>query len=733
MLKRLLFPAAVMTALTSHAIVYECGQVNTSAGTCVITGWSGNQPTSGKLTLPTTYTVNGASLKVVGVAAHALDNLTTVTEITIPAGIVTIGNAPSSLPFPGVENFDNCPMLAAFKVDAANTVFASTGAGMLVDKKVNHLYRVAPAYAPANGELTMSSNILYIHTGAFNGVVNATQVTIPASVLNMGALPGFHTMANLNKFVVGATSTDYKVDNGALIDLDHKMLIAYPPARTIQNLTLGASATSIEPYAFAYTKHLKTVVVPSAVTEIGERAFYASSVTSVTLPTGLEWVGSRAFALSKLTSLTYPCPANYQSESVDICAGCKSLTSIAFTGTEVQINPGFARDCTALTTVTSSQKPKRASQGSFKNCTSLATFPFGSKLRLDADSVFYNTGFTQVVFGDEDASSYPWGKVVFGSCPNLTLIDMSKMGSQSDHSYPYLTSGAVADCPKLTEVRLPRSVMLQADKNGIGGSVFSSGCPVTNVVAQTFDTSSGVVNLVNTANATSASTYNCYLLTDGLGVLNSMHKANLSQLYSSTSTMHPTFYCNALTPFPNYAVSGAKYFVPAWGAKNYTAASNVREMYSLAIQDVSGKMQVTAKAAVTGVEITYVMFNGKYGGKPNAQGVINMNQDFSTVNSVEIQYTANGVKMTTTYDRSLFATQSVDKIGEANATTLYLFREGNSLVCNRTVTVTLYTLAGAKIARTCDGVLPLDGIDSGMYIAVATAADGTAIRLKLKL
>lgn len=87
--------ALILHAVSAPAITWKYGNLNSSTLQCRLTGWSGNEPSSGKLTVPSYYVnpADGKSYTVVSIGDGALDSLKTVTQITIPASINRIGDS----------------------------------------------------------------------------------------------------------------------------------------------------------------------------------------------------------------------------------------------------------------------------------------------------------------------------------------------------------------------------------------------------------------------------------------------------------------------------------------------------------------------------------------------------------------------------------------------------------------------------------------------------------------
>ena len=75
---------------------------------------------------------------------------------------------------------------------------------------------------------------------------------------------------------------------------------------TLRSVKLPSSVTEIGKYAFAYTG-LTEVTIPASVTEIGSHAFhFCTALTKVTIPEGVTTIGDNAFSYCEnLTSVTF--------------------------------------------------------------------------------------------------------------------------------------------------------------------------------------------------------------------------------------------------------------------------------------------------------------------------------------------------------------------------------------------------------------------------------------------
>ena len=110
--------AALLCTFVSQAIIWQYDSYDAKKKTCRFSGWSGTQPSSGKLTIKETTEKDGVTYTVTAIAAGALNGLDKVTELTIPAGIATIAHN---------AGFHTMTDLTAIKVAEKNQTFSVHG------------------------------------------------------------------------------------------------------------------------------------------------------------------------------------------------------------------------------------------------------------------------------------------------------------------------------------------------------------------------------------------------------------------------------------------------------------------------------------------------------------------------------------------------------------------------------------------------------------------------------
>ena len=194
---------------------------------------------------------------------------------------------------------------------------------------------------------------------------------------NAGAIVGRAngTVTLVDNEVAGETqivSAKY-IKNGLVLAEDNETegakLYLVPEDYEAETLAVPEGVTSIGNYAFAYNTNVKTVTLPTTVTDLG-RGFDSSAVEKVVLNEGLEVISSRAFrsttalkevvisstvkeiadnAFQKTTLKTIVIPANVETIG-ETAFGASLIESVIFEG-DIEIQGYAFRGCTKLRTV----------------------------------------------------------------------------------------------------------------------------------------------------------------------------------------------------------------------------------------------------------------------------------------------------------------------------------------------------------------------------------------------
>lgn len=739
MLRKLLLSLLIVSAVVeSQAITWKYGSFHATYKTCKITGWGGNQPTSGKLTIPSTYKhSDGVTYTVNSIAAGALDNLTSVTEITIPSSIRYIakinGSGGLEKESDGVENFRNCPKLKTFKVDSSNKYFSATAEGYLMDKKQTKLYKVPSMVDVTDGKFTVPATTEYITDGAFCENSTITSLGIVAATDHISPNGGFHEMPKLAAFRVSSNNTRYVVKDGALIDDTFKNIVSYPPARTTKNVTISYAAEAVLEHAFANTIHIKTIQLPKSVTRIEEEAFAGSSLTSVSLPESLKDIYAKAFFKSKVTAVEIPAKCPIQAVDKYLFASCPDLKSITIKSSGAEIPEGFARDCPSLESVSFVSPAAEIRDAAFKNCPSLKSYPFSAVTDMYGDSIFYNTGFETVVFDNAAAVAEIPGTAMFAKCLKLTAVDMSAISVENKYNAYSFASQMINICPNLTEIRLPSVVKFSRNSTNpnIGPTV-----PLQKLVIGKFSVDESNNYAVVRYYGPGTFSPQTYVKTTNAAESDWVGDSwPLKYLYdvANGARVTPVFYCEAISPVEDYVAADATYYVPGGCASRYSDAAHagckVMEMYDFIVPggtpvSPNDIMRLSITPKQTFVTISSVEINLKSGAVnivPHTTGLLSTIYRYSEIESVRVKYSANGEMLETLYPVDVF-TSAVGDIDDEGKSSLSVHIDGGTMLINGSVDTPSYIVFNAEGRELLSGKgsrVDLSSLASGLYVVIA--------------
>ena len=146
--------------------------------------------------------------------------------------------------------------------------------------------------------------------------------------------------------------------------------------RNLKSLKLPSGVTEIGSSAFEDCRDLTSLTIPSGVTEIGSSAFKGcTDLTSLSLPSGITEIGSSAFEDCRgLTSLSLP--SGITKIGSLTFYGCTGLTSLSLPSGVTEIGSSAFSGCTGLTSLSLPSSITEIDSHAFKGCTGLKDVSF---------------------------------------------------------------------------------------------------------------------------------------------------------------------------------------------------------------------------------------------------------------------------------------------------------------------------------------------------------------------
>lgn len=425
-----------------------------------ITGYDGD---GGNVLIPSSI----LDLPVTGIGAYTFYYQNSLTGVSIPNGVVSIGESafngcggltkitlPSAVTNLGNYAFVDCPILTRvfFLNDpphAESTVFTSPAtvfylAGTTGWEEIyagsptslfypgadlaytvnNDEHVTVTGYLGSGGDLIIPASIdakpvSGIESLPFPGAGSLTSLSIPATVLSITD-EKFVGCDDLESIRVDADNVEYSSLNGVLFDKNRETLLRFPPA--------GEGHYS----------------VPEGVLAIDDSAFLDSvDLTSITIPSSVTSVGTTAFdGCEKLRTITIDSAAAIEAiEFKDL-----HITQVIIGSRVSEIADYAFYNCSSLLVVTMGSSVTRIGDFAFYNCTGLASAILPSGVTRIGDYAFYNcVSLTRMAIPAEVTQI---GNYAFYSCRSLQRVYFS--GNAPTHGYFPFSGGTLYYLPGTT-------------------------------------------------------------------------------------------------------------------------------------------------------------------------------------------------------------------------------------------------------------------------------------------
>ena len=223
----------------------------------------------------------------------------------------------------------------------------------------------------------------------------------------------------------------------------------------IKSVVIKSGVTSIGENVFEYCESITSITIPNSIKSIGLQAFLrCTSLKSITLPSSVTNIGNSVFwGCSSLTSVTIP--SSVKSISEGMFVKCESLKSITIPSSVTSIGENGFADCTGLTSITIPKSVTSLGKSTFSGCSNLATITIPSSVTSIGVNAFSSTKWIE--------NQHKKNPLVI---VNGILIDGTKCNGKITipSNVKSINESAFSGCESLTSVTIPSSVTIIYDR-----------------------------------------------------------------------------------------------------------------------------------------------------------------------------------------------------------------------------------------------------------------------------
>ena len=187
-----------------------------------------------------------------------------LSKIVIPSSVTRIGDSA----------FDTCRSLSE----------------IVIPSSVTSIGKSAFSFCDSLSEIVIPSSVTSIGDGAFADCFSLKYISIPKSVIGLNGNPFAKWNGKLE-----CLSPNFVYEDDVLFNKDKSRIISFRN-QNIKSYVIPSSVTSIGDSAFLWCRSLSEIVIPSSVTSIGDCAFYGCfSLSEIVIPSSVTSIGDSAF------------------------------------------------------------------------------------------------------------------------------------------------------------------------------------------------------------------------------------------------------------------------------------------------------------------------------------------------------------------------------------------------------------------------------------------------------
>ena len=318
---------------------------------------------------------------------------------------------------------------------------------IVIPSSVTSIGKGAFSFCYSLSEIVIPSSVTSIGKGAFFSCSSLIYISIPKSVICLNGNPFTRWNSKLE-----CLSPNFVYEDDILFNKDKSRIISFRK-QNIKSYVIPSSVTSIGDSAFSWCDSLSEIVIPSSVTSIGKGAFsYCDSLSEIVIPSSVTSIGNNAFS------------------------GCRSLSDIVIPSSVTSIGDGAFSDCGSLSSIVIPPSVTSIGDGVFYHCDSLSKIVIPSSVTSIGNNAFSDCRSLSDIVIPSNVTSI--GDSAFSDCGSLSSIVIPP-------SVTSIGDRAFEGCGSLSSIVIPSSV------TGIGDRTFCNCCSLSDIVIPSSVTSIG--------------------------------------------------------------------------------------------------------------------------------------------------------------------------------------------------------------------------------------------------
>ena len=231
-------------------------------------------------------------------------------------------------------------------------------------------------------EIVIPSSVTSIGDYAFSGCSSLKYISIPKSVICLNGNPFAEWNGKLE-----CLFPNFVYEDDVLFNKDKSRIISFRN-QNIKSYVIPSSVTSIGDHAFDGCDSLSEIVIPSSVTSIGKGAFSGChSLSEIVIPPSVTSIGDSAFAgCHSLSEIVIPSSVTSIGDSV--FSGCRSLSEIVIPSSVTSIGNSAFFCCHSLSEIVIPSSVTSIGNSAFWGCRSLSEIVIPSSVTSIGDYAF---------------------------------------------------------------------------------------------------------------------------------------------------------------------------------------------------------------------------------------------------------------------------------------------------------------------------------------------------------